>query len=857
MSRAEELLFAAAGIALERIAIPPRAERPLAIPAAYARGRIAKWISAMTSGAGQLWRHQSLALTEVAAGRNVVVSTGTASGKSLVFMAPIIDMLMGEDGKAIVFYPQKALGGDQLRRFQVALARAGLDPQLVGEINGDVDPSLRDEVLSNCRLVLATPDVVHAWMMPQVQSRLVREFLRQLKIIVLDEAHVFEGIFGSNVAYLLRRLRAAHAETLGSHEQLQWIAATATIRDPAEHLQQLTGVPFTVIGEEDNGSPFHGLTLFHISGPDKGSKGEKLLANLCSEIATKIAPHALIAFADSRQGVEHVADFIGRADILPYRGGYENGDRQAIEAMLHANELRGVIATSALELGIDIPQLQIGINLGLPQTRKALKQRIGRIGRTMPGAFAVIAPATAFAQLGGTFAEYVGAEVEPSRLYLDNRCIQIQAARCLLDECGNQGSAGKLPEAVQWPAGFAEMFAAARPGAIRPRDLDQVLAIGADSPHGAFPLRAMRETEFALRNIRNPSERMGKIDLEKALRETYPGATYYHLCRRYRVLEWRTSAYEHSIMLEPAKGLPATRALISSTVSVSTASGELIEDHLLEGERGQFAEILLKVADWVEGFACGSAVHWYRDLRAANWRMSRRPREFATTGIVLQIKEPWFTGKSQHALKMRQATAEALAAVLAREHNIARSDIRTAHSGIALYGAAGPRAVDDAIVIFDNVVGGLRLTSPLFSNFAAILDRLERASELAREEAMLSVATVNRLREWYESLGRAGDASIDVSPPADPPPGASAAGEIMIFGPGSIVGARIRGNFQERTLLAPRYAKVGDNDVLGYDYECREGARGWVPHDFLEPIGHDWHHALWNPSSNAIREVAA
>src|SRR3954452_20660582 len=119
MNHAEKLLFAAAGTALERIVIPPRAERTLVIPAAYARGRIGKWIGAMTNGADDLWRHQSLALEGASAGRNVGVGTGTASGKSLAFMTPIIDMLLGADGKAIVFYPQKALGGDQLRRFQV------------------------------------------------------------------------------------------------------------------------------------------------------------------------------------------------------------------------------------------------------------------------------------------------------------------------------------------------------------------------------------------------------------------------------------------------------------------------------------------------------------------------------------------------------------------------------------------------------------------------------------------------------------------------------------------------------------------------------------------------------------------
>lgn len=211
-SRAEKLLAAATGPVVERIVIKPRGERCLPIPARYAEGLTGEWIAAMTGGGSQLWRHQALALERISAGHNLAIATGTASGKSLVFMTPIIHELLTANGKAIVFYPQKALGGDQLSRFRAALTKAGLDTNLVGELNGDVASADRDEVLARCRVILATPDVIHAWLMRQVQSVRIRQFLAELRLVVVDEAHVLEGVFGSTTAYLLRRLRSAHVE---------------------------------------------------------------------------------------------------------------------------------------------------------------------------------------------------------------------------------------------------------------------------------------------------------------------------------------------------------------------------------------------------------------------------------------------------------------------------------------------------------------------------------------------------------------------------------------------------------------------------------------------------------------------
>ncbi|MEA1015150.1 DEAD/DEAH box helicase [Sphingosinicella sp. LY1275] len=837
---------------VEKIEREARPLRDLPTPAPYRSGALGAWTKAMVGSDKKLRRHQALGLTHLEAGDHIVLSTGTASGKSLVFLAPIIRQVLEGEGTALVLYPAKALGADQLSRFRKALSHAGLSPELVGEINGDVELHARSEVLEKCRIILATPDAIHCWLMRQVSSPTVQHFLQSLRYLVLDEAHVFEGVFGSNSAYFFRRLRRAHRKAVARSgkpcKPLQLIAATATIAAPAEHLRQLTGCRFTAITEADNGAPFHGLTLLHVDGPSHGAAAEKMLADICRHLAEKVPPHAFIAFADSRQGVERVTRLIDEDDVLPYRGGYEGRDRAGIEEGLRENRLRGVVATSALELGIDIPQFVVGLNLGVPQTLKALRQRIGRIGRSTPGVFIVIAPASSFVQLGGSFREYLEREVEPSRLYLDNHLVQFQAARCLLEEDSDGTGLPDLADEEDWPSGFPDMLAAALPGAIRPRDLDQLASMGCDSAHFAYPLRAICETKFALRDAHS-QEIIGTIELEKALREAYPGATYHHLRRTYRVVEWRSTSYERSILLRRVKAAQNTQALLSTQVSASTQPGEIIDGRLLSGDVGVLAEMVLRVTDSVEGYRIGSTALPYRELSQTDRRMTRKYREFTTTGILCRVEEEWFRGDSDVALRHRQAVADALAAVVAREYNVAPSDIRTAHTRIAVCGPDGPRRVEDAVVIFDNVVGGLRLTSPLFSDFEQLLGRLHRAADLAGEEALLSSPAIDRLAAWRQRLSPSG-AGLHVAA-RDPEDG------LLIFAPGSEVALRVNGNLVERTLLEPRLFDLGDGKLLMYRYETSPGVSGWVPHGQVEPIGHNWHHAVWDPVSNEVREIAA
>ena len=189
---------------IERHDVPARPERFRAVPDEYASEPLKSWLKQMAGGSEQLRLHQSLALEEHAKGHNVVIATGTSSGKSLVFQAPIVRMLLEGRGRALLLFPQKGLGSNQEKRIREAIALAGLDPELVGVINGDIPMSERERVLEHARVVLATPDTVHSWMMRQSVSPLVQRFLAELRLLVIDEAHVLEGVFGTNAAYLVQ-----------------------------------------------------------------------------------------------------------------------------------------------------------------------------------------------------------------------------------------------------------------------------------------------------------------------------------------------------------------------------------------------------------------------------------------------------------------------------------------------------------------------------------------------------------------------------------------------------------------------------------------------------------------------------
>lgn len=855
-----ELLMASTEAAIvDRVDIPARPERLVLPPETYLREALFGWMKQLARGREHVWLHQAMALQLLDDAKNIVLATGTGSGKSLVFQADTMRRLIDDpDATVLALYPAKALTSDQMGRWREAFRLADLDEDMVVEIHGDIPPAERDDLLKRARLIVATEDIVQAWLMRITAVPAAQRFLRNLQLVIIDEAHNLEGVFGSNCALLFRRLRAARLRALRAAglpvTELQFVAASATIADPSGHLEALTGLPFEVIGEEHNGAPAHAKTLLHIEGPEYGAPAEAYLTDLVANLASKIAPNALIAFADGRQVVERVASNIGSDEVEPFRAGFELEDRAAIAKGMRDGTLRAIVATSALELGIDVPQFNLGLNLGIPMSKKAFQQRVGRIGRAGTGLFAVIAEPSAFAQLGTSLREFYEGTPETSPLYLENPIIQFQNGCCLLEEAGGADAQPELPSGISWPNGFDKAFVMAVPGAIRPREIEHVAFHGiSGSPHHDFPLRRIGDGKFGLRVQGSGGELLGTIDDAKALREAYPGGTYRHRKVAYKVIEWRNTGYERSIILRPVRAAARTTPILRTKVNVSHAASELQEGRLRAGSKGSLAEVRMQVTESVEGFRVSKADVLYRDLSQKDRRLSRKQRLISTTGVVIRIDEPWFSGPTGAPAALRQQVGRALSALLIREHGISAGEVRWEHSGIAMNGLGAPRVLNDALVIFDDLPGGLRLTSPLFTDFGNFLDRLQRGAELAGEQALLDDVTVDRLKTWFETLSE-GDGGSAAGALVGPDLGPD---QRLIFAPQSTVGVRINGVIHERQLVGYQMLDFAGGTQLAYTYQSAPGVTGMVFHDQVEPIGHDWRHVIWDLGSDTLQEIAA
>lgn len=838
---------------IETIDLPARIERLAPLPPSLSDGPLSSALLSVTDGS--VWSHQSLALKHLVSGQNVVLATGTGSGKSLVFQLYAFHRILEDSrAKVLVFYPLKALASDQHARWRALAASLGLNPEWVVRIDGDMRlMEERNNALNQGRVVLMTPDVCQAWLMRAVGSSIVRRFLEGLALLVLDEAHVYESVFGSNVAFLLRRMISAKRRASKSRSDnipLQVIAATATIADPADHLRLLTGLDFSVIDEDQNGAPAHARQIIHINGAEYGAAGEAAMSNLVSGILALPTRSRLIAFMDSRQGVERIVRQVNDASILPYRSGYEHQDRQRIEMALRKGTLDGVVATSALELGIDIPDMSFGANLGVPQSRKAFRQRIGRVGRSCPGVFFVIATPSAFKRFGETFVDYYTGSVEPSYLYLGNRFVQFAHARCLADEMevlGGEQSA--LPSGVSWPDDFASILKYARPGCGRPREYDFIAQLGADSPHLNYPLRQVGEANFDIKEgTGGYALRIGNIATNQAIREAYPGANYLHLGRTYKVLEWNTRSFDRSIRVVSARTPAHTRPILRKSVTLSLNADGIVENRILRCQSGLVAEVHLQVNESVEGYTIGSSRYLYKDLRAENPNMSRKQRDFRTTGVIVRIDEPWFAGTKGDVPRVREQVAKGLLSLITRDRSIAPQDVDATHSNIALITDSGPRRVTDAIVIYDSVYGGLRLTEGLFIEFSRYVEQLSKAAGMAGVDAIVSEEKAHRLADWSKRL-------VDAAP-EEKEPVATPDGWYQIYRPGSIVSVLHNGTFVERELLEPKLADpfLTGNSTLFYSYRVSKGA-GFVPHDQVQPTGQDWSWVLWNPETGDFQEL--
>ncbi|MFH1567038.1 MAG: DEAD/DEAH box helicase, partial [Gemmatimonadota bacterium] len=351
---------------------PARSARYAACPPAL--GAAARRALA-AAGVDRLYSHQAEAIERVAAGEDVLVATGTASGKSLCYALPLVERLARRpEARALLVFPTKALCQDQLRSIARLLEAAGLADRLAGVYDGDTPASLRRRLRDRAAVVLTNPDMLHAALMPQ-HARWAG-FLSRLELLVLDELHVYSGIFGANMAFLLRRLQRA-CQHYGARPQV--IACSATVGNPQHLAARLLGRPVPVMDED--GSP-RGRRVYAFWNPPRVRQGgwrsrrsanveaHELMARLIETGSptitfskAKMTAEMIHRYAVERlrQRAPHLA-----GKVTPYRGGYLPEERREIERRLFSGELVGVSTTAALELGIDVGTLEACIIVGYP-----------------------------------------------------------------------------------------------------------------------------------------------------------------------------------------------------------------------------------------------------------------------------------------------------------------------------------------------------------------------------------------------------------------------------------------------------------------------------------------------------------
>jgi DEAD/DEAH box helicase domain-containing protein len=352
-------------------------------------------------GISRLYAHQADAFDEIERGRNVVIPTPTASGKTLCYNLPVLNRLLAEEGaRAMYLFPTKALAEDQLHEFQSAVEEMGSEIRAF-TYDGDTPQDARKAIRQRANVVLTNPDMLHTGILPH-HTRWARYF-ESLRYIVIDELHYYRGVYGSHLANLLRRLKRI-CEFYGSKPQ--FICCSATIANPRELAEALTGEAFTLV--ERNGAP-RGEKFFIFYNPPVVNRQLGIRRSYINEsrrVALEFIERNLqtLVFANNRLATEVLVTYLkdacdrgpaGGKTVRGYRGGYLPRERREIERRLREGEIRAVVATNALELGIDIGSLDAVVMAGYPGTIASSWQRAGRAGRRQGTSAAVLVASSA------------------------------------------------------------------------------------------------------------------------------------------------------------------------------------------------------------------------------------------------------------------------------------------------------------------------------------------------------------------------------------------------------------------------------------------------------------------------------
>ncbi|NLN45825.1 MAG: DEAD/DEAH box helicase [Clostridiaceae bacterium] len=492
-------------------------------------------------GIRRLYVHQAEMFDRAIDGENVVITTSTASGKTLGFLLPILqEILNNPRARAIFLYPTKALAADQYRHLVPLLEWFGKNRIQAGVYDGDTPVNERSRIRNNANIILTNPDMLNTAFLAHHAQYGFNFLFSNLKYVVIDELHTYRGAFGSHLANLMRRLGRISRYY---RSRPRFLCSSATIANPVELAQAVCGCPFSLVDRD--GSPAPEKT-YHVWQPPIVDLDYRVPP---TEEAALLIPHlvtarrSFIAFCKSRKAVEVVLreardklrsdGALGRDEagrIAGYRGGYLPEERKEIERKMVSGQLQGLVSTNALELGIDIGSVECTVLTGFPGTRASFWQQSGRSGRTAAASSTYLIldnlPQDQYIAIDPEWLFSTGVEhavVDPGNLF-----IQIAHVRA---------AAAELPLSPDDVASFPDLGEIV-PVLVRARELrpenGRYVWTGTAFPSGDFSLRNMDNARFKMKNTADDSV-ITEMDELQACREAYPGAIYMHEGQMYQV----------------------------------------------------------------------------------------------------------------------------------------------------------------------------------------------------------------------------------------------------------------------------------------------------------------------------------
>jgi len=485
-------------------------------------------------GIHQLYSHQAEAFGHAASGRNVVVVTPTASGKTICYNLPVLNRLMADPGaRAMYLFPTKALAEDQLQEFQAAVDAMGSDLRAF-TYDGDTPQDARRAIRERANVVLTNPDMLHAGVLPH-HTKWAKAF-ENLRYIVIDELHSYRGVYGSHLANVLRRLKRV-CEFYGSSPQ--FICCSATIANPKELAEALTGLPFELVAE--NGAPSGEKYVVFYNPPvvNRALGIRRGYLNETRRIARELLDRGqqTLVFANSRLATEILLTYLkdDYPGVRGYRGGYLPKERREIERKLRDGEIRAVVSTNALELGIDIGSLDAVVMAGYPGTIASTWQRAGRAGRRQSTALAVLVASSApLDQYIIEHPEYFFERPpEHARINPDNLEILINHLKCAAFELpirdGEKFGTHDVGEMCEF---LADLKLLHHSGGAS----DGTWHWTSDTyPADAVSLRSVSSDNFVVVDITGDHRVIADVAFTSALTTLHEKAIYLHEARQYQV----------------------------------------------------------------------------------------------------------------------------------------------------------------------------------------------------------------------------------------------------------------------------------------------------------------------------------